>query len=118
MGGASSDVTSLMRQAARFNAGRPAVITPDTTCTFAHAWDRGVRLANQLAALGVRPGDRVAGLEDNNVGAADLFIGCAVAGAVRVPLYPRNSRAGHLAMLANTDCRVALVDRAYADTLA
>ena len=54
-------------------------------------WDRGVRLANALIDAGVRPGDRVAGLEDNNLGAADLFLGAAIAGAVRVPLYARNS---------------------------
>ena len=46
------DVTTLMRQAARLNASFPAIVTEDRTLTFAEAWDRGVRLANALIALG------------------------------------------------------------------
>lgn len=108
------DVTTLMRQAARLNAAFPAVVTEDRSLTFAQAWDRGVRLANALIGWGVRPGDRVAGLEDNNLGCADLYLGCAIAGAVRVPLYPRNSRLAHRDMLEGTTCKVLLVDEVYA----
>lgn len=112
------DVTTLMRQAARFNSSFPAIITEDRTLTFAEAWTRGVRLANALRALGVERGDRVAGLEDNNLGCADLVLGCAIAGAVRVPLYPRNSREAHRHMLEGTGCSVLLADAAYADDVA
>lgn len=111
------DVPSLMRQAAHFYGRRTAIITEDRTLTFAEAWDRGVRLANALIALGVERGDRVAGLEDNNLGAADLFLGCAVAGAVRVPLYARNARRSHGQMLEQTKTKVVLADPAYADTV-
>lgn len=111
------DVPSLMRQAVQLYGDRTAIITEDRTLTFAQAWERGVRLANALRALGVRPGDRVAGVEDNNLGAADLFIGCAIAGAVRVPLYARNARRSHGHMLAQTAARVVLADAAYADTV-
>lgn len=111
------DVPSLMRQAARLYGSRTAIITEDRTLTFAQAWERGVRLGNALRALGVGPGDRVAGVEDNNLGAADLFIGCAIAGAVRVPLYARNARRSHGHMLAQTAARVVLADAAYADTV-
>ncbi|MGO8885559.1 MAG: class I adenylate-forming enzyme family protein [Streptosporangiaceae bacterium] len=111
------DVPSLMRQAAALYNERPALITEDRTLTFGEAWDRGVRLANGLRSLGVQPGDRVAGLEDNNLGAADLFIGCAIAGAVRVPLYARNARRSRGQMLEQTSTRVVLTDLAYADTV-
>jgi acyl-CoA synthetase (AMP-forming)/AMP-acid ligase II len=104
-----------MRQAAALYRDRTALITEDAHFTYAQAWARGVRLANGLRALGIRPGDRVAGLEDNNLGAADLFIGCAIAGAVRVPLYARNARAAHQHMLEQTQTRVVLVDAAHAD---
>ena len=60
------DVCTLMRQSAGFNADGAAIVTPNQWVTFARAWDRGVRLANGLREFGVRPGDRVAGLEDNN----------------------------------------------------
>ena len=111
------DVPSLMRQAAQIYGRRTAIITEDRILTFAEAWDRGVRVANGLRALGVRRGDRVAGLEDNNLGAADLFLGCAIAGAVRVPLYARNARRSHGQMLEQTAARVVLSDPAYADTV-
>ena len=62
------DVPSLMCQAAQIYGRRTAIITEDRILTFAEAWDRGVRVANGLRALGVRRGDRVAGLEDNNLG--------------------------------------------------
>lgn len=111
------DVPSLMRQAAQIYGRRTAIITEDRTLTFTEAWERGVRVANGLRALGVSPGDRVAGLEDNNLGAADLFLGCAIAGAVRVPLYARNARRSHGQMLEQTAARVVLSDPAYADTV-
>ncbi|KIA65325.1 class I adenylate-forming enzyme family protein [Nocardia vulneris] len=111
------DVTTLMRQAAELNADRTAIITEQGTLTFAQAWTRGVRLANALRALGVRPGDRVAGLEDNNLGCVDTVLGCAIAGAVRVPLYPRNSAAAHAHMVGNTDAKVLLTDEAFADSV-
>ena len=111
------DVRTLMRQAVTYNRDRVAIVTEDRTLTFTEAWARGVRLANALRALGVKPGDRVAGLEDNNLGAADFLIGCAVAGAVRVPLYPRNSRTAHQHMIEHTQCKVVLADDTYADSV-
>ncbi len=113
-GGLAVDVTTLMRQAAHLNAGFTAVITEDVQLTFAEAWDRGVRLANGLRSMGVRPGDRVAGLEDNVLGCADLYLGCAISGAVRVPLYPRNSREAHGHMLSGTGCVVVVADEGHA----
>jgi acyl-coenzyme A synthetase/AMP-(fatty) acid ligase len=116
--------------AARSEFGRPlansmftaalvvGISVPELTLlTFAQAWARGVRPANALRALGVGPGDRVAGVEDNNLGAADLFIGCAIAGAVRVPLYARNARGSHGHMLAQTAAKVVLADAAYSGTV-
>ncbi|MFC5140265.1 class I adenylate-forming enzyme family protein [Actinomycetospora rhizophila] len=111
------DVPSLMRQSARFHADRTALVTRDRTLTFAQAWDRGVRVANGLRALGVRPGDRVAAVEDNTLGAADFFVGAAIAGAVRVPLYPRNSRRSHQVMIDQTGAVVVVAEAAYADAV-
>ncbi len=112
------DVPSLMRQSMALYRDRTALVTETATYTFGEAWARGVRTANGLRALGVRPGDRVAGLEDNNLGAADLFLGCAIAGAVRVPLYARNARQSHRHMIEQTQTRVVLVDAAHAAEVA
>jgi acyl-CoA synthetase (AMP-forming)/AMP-acid ligase II len=106
-----------MRQAVAHNRHRVAVVSEDRTLTFAEAWARGIRLANALRAMGVEPGDRVAGLEDNNLGAPDFLIGCAVAGSVRVPLYPRNSRTAHQHMIEHTGCKAVLADDTSADSV-
>lgn len=111
------DVPSMMRQAVALNRDRVAIITSERTLTYGQMWDRGVRLANALIELGVRPGDRVGGLEDNNLGAADLFLGAAIAGAVRVPLYARNSAESHAHMVGQTGTSVVLTDQAYADSV-
>ena len=116
-GGLRMDVRTMMRQAVRFNADRAAIITEDRRFTFTEAWQRGVRLANGIRALGIQPGERVAGVQDNNLGAADFVIGCAIAGLVRVPLYPRNSRAAHAGMLEGTQCRFVLADEVYAESV-
>src|SRR5687768_16442113 len=108
------EVRSLMRQAATYHADRVAVVTETTSLTYTQAWQRGIRLANALIELGCRPGDRVAGLEDNTLDAVDLFVGCAIAGVTRVPLYPRNGREAHAHMLDHTHAKVLLVDEAYA----
>src|SRR5439155_23074477 len=77
------DVRGLMRRSAIFHAGREAVVHGDDRLTFKEAWERGLRLANGLLALGLRPGDRVGVLEDNCLSAADCFIGLGAANLVR-----------------------------------
>ncbi len=112
------DVTTLMRRAAQHYSQREAIVHGDRRLTFAEAWDRGVRLANALLAMGLRPGDRVGVLEDNSIEAADLFQGAAIANLVRVPLYPRNGAEAHRHMLGHTNCRAVLVAEQYAHEVA
>jgi acyl-CoA synthetase (AMP-forming)/AMP-acid ligase II len=107
------DVRGLMRQSAQFNANRLAIVHGDVELTFAEAWDRAVRMANGLLALGLHPGDRVGVLEDNSVEAQDFFAGAAIAGLVRVPLYARNSPESHHHMLDHTGCRALVVAEQY-----
>ena len=103
------DVRTLMRRAAQHYSDFEAIVHNDIRLTFAQAWERGVRLANGLLAMGLKPGDRVGVLEDNSVEAADLFQAAAIANLVRVPLYPRNGRPAHTHMLGHTNCRALLV---------
>ncbi len=107
------DVTGLMRQAAHYNSRRTAIVHGDRRLTYAEAWDRGIRMANGLLALGLQPGDRVAVLEDNSVEAQDFFAGAAIAGLVRVPLYARNSPESHEHMIGHTGCRAVVVSQNY-----
>jgi acyl-CoA synthetase (AMP-forming)/AMP-acid ligase II len=108
------DVRTQMAQAVRYNSDRIAVIHGDRRLTFAEAWDRGVRLANALIALGLEPGDRVAVLEDNCIEAADFMQACAIANLVRVPLYARNAPEAHQHMIGHTGCKVVVVSDHYA----
>lgn len=107
------DVRTQMRSAAGYYAQREAVAMGDRRLSFAQAWERGTRLANGLLALGLRPQDRVAVLEDNRLESADFFLGAAIANLVRVPLYPRNARDSHVHMIGNTGCRALVVDEKY-----
>jgi acyl-CoA synthetase (AMP-forming)/AMP-acid ligase II len=112
------DVRGLMRRSAAFHSGLEAVAHGDERLTFAQSWERGLRLANGLLALGLRPGDRVGVLEDNCLSAADAFVGLGAANLVRVPLYPRNSRRAHAHMLDHTSCRALLVTPKYVEATA
>jgi acyl-CoA synthetase (AMP-forming)/AMP-acid ligase II len=112
------DVRSLMRRSALFHADHPAVVERDRRLTYAEAWTRGLRMANALLGLGLRPGDRIGVLEDNTLESVDLFCGAAAANLVRVPLYPRNRTEAHLHMLGHTGCRAVIVAASHAAALA
>lgn len=107
-------VRDAMRRAAQWNRDRIAVVSGDRSLTFAQAWERGVRLANGLRAMGLKPQDRVAVLEDNCVEAADFFLGSAIGNFARVPLYKRNAPEAHAHMIGHTGCRAVVVSAEYA----
>lgn len=112
------DVKRLMSRAAQHFADREAVVHGNRRLTFREAWTRGVRLANGLLALGLKPGDRIALLEDNSIESADIFQGAAAGNFVRVPLYARNDRSAHVHMMGHTNCRVLMVSEKYAADVA
>ncbi|MFD7476958.1 AMP-binding protein [Streptomyces sp. NPDC059837] len=58
----------------------------DTTRTYAQTREAAATMAGALAALGCRPGDRIAALMSNRIELVDLILGCAWLGAVVVPL--------------------------------
>jgi len=111
------DVRTQMRSAAGHYAERLAIVAGAARLSFAEAWTRGLRMANALLGLGLAPQDRVGVLEDNCLEASDFFLGAAIANLVRVPLYPRNSRAAHVHMLGHTGCRALVVSQKYAGEL-
>src|SRR5258705_720507 len=108
------DVRTLMHRSVRFWGDREAISSGERRLTFSEAWDRGIRMANALLETGLKPGDRVGVLEDNDIGAADFYLACTIANLVRVPLYPRNARESHIHMIGQTGCRVVVVNEAYA----
>jgi malonyl-CoA/methylmalonyl-CoA synthetase len=66
---------------------RPALETPaGDRLSYADLLAAAGRVANALAALGVRPGDRVAAQVEKSPAALALYLGCLRAGAVYLPL--------------------------------
>lgn len=112
------NVRDFMRRSAGFHRDKPAIIAGSTRLTYREAWERGCRMANWLRSLGLQPGDRVGSLEPNNLEAVDFFLGACIANVIRVPLYARNARASHRAMLEQTGCRALVVSEIYEDQVA
>ncbi len=86
-----------------------AVECEDRSLTFRQLFDRACRLANGLAALGVRPGDRVATLAANRLESVEEICAIALLGAVRAPLYAHNAVDVHLHMLSTVDASALIV---------
>ena len=66
---------------------RPLFIKPDgSVVTYGAIIELSGKMANALAALGVKPDDRVVAYVDKSVGAVALYLGCLRMGAVYIPL--------------------------------
>jgi acyl-CoA synthetase (AMP-forming)/AMP-acid ligase II len=102
------NVRKLLRRSAQFYGTREAIIDGSRRISFSEAWDRGIRFANGLLALGLKPQDRVGVLEDNCLESADAYLGLAIANLVRVPLYVGSSFEVHSHMLDQTNCRALI----------
>ncbi len=74
------------RAAAENGAAVHLVFTDGTTCTYAETHQRATRFAAVLIAAGIEPGDRVACFMGNSRALYEFFIGCAIAGAIAVPI--------------------------------
>ncbi len=86
--------------------GRPAVVTPDGTTTYAELLGLVCRTANALRGLGIEPGDRVALLLPDGLAWVATFFGALRLGAIAVPLNTRLGAADWAAMLADSGARV------------
>jgi fatty-acyl-CoA synthase len=96
-------------------ADRPFVITDERTVSYRETADWSVRLADGLAALGVRRGDRVGLLMANYLEFVPLKFAIARAGAVAVPfnyLYRQDELAY---VLAQSECNVLITMTGFGD---
>ncbi|TQM13733.1 acyl-CoA synthetase [Pseudonocardia kunmingensis] len=101
---------------ARIDPDRPALVEGERTLTHAGLARRTARLAGALAALGVRPGDRVAYLGVNATSVFETFFATWLLGAVAVPLNYRLAGAEIRYMLDDAGASV-LVHSPDADAL-
>jgi acyl-CoA synthetase (AMP-forming)/AMP-acid ligase II len=94
----------LIAQNGRWLADRPALVDGATTQTWQEFAAATARVANGLAALGVRPGERVAVLMESRLETVLALFGIVRAGAVAVPLNLSINDAAVAAMCADAGC--------------
>jgi acyl-CoA synthetase (AMP-forming)/AMP-acid ligase II len=79
-------LATLVTRQAHERGGKVALRFGNEAITFAELERRASQVANGLAALGVRAGDRVAYLGKNSTSYFEALLGAAKAGAVMVPI--------------------------------
>lgn len=94
----------LIAQNGRWLADRPAIIDGGAAMSWREFAAATARVANGLAALGVRPRERVAVLMDSRLETVLTLFGIVRAGAVAVPLNVSISDAAVAAMCADACC--------------
>jgi acyl-CoA synthetase (AMP-forming)/AMP-acid ligase II len=97
---------------------RPCLNTDGLSRSYAEVRESTFRIAAALAALGVRPGDRVAVLSANDPTALTCVYGISRAGAVWSPINPRNEAHENRELLDLFGCTVLLFQAAFAPLVA
>jgi acyl-CoA synthetase (AMP-forming)/AMP-acid ligase II len=101
--------TIIVNSAARY-ADNVAVWCDSRTLTYAELYDRSCRLANLLADLGLRKGDRVGMLSPNAFETPEQIAGIALGGFVRSAVYAHETGEVNAYLLDLVDARALLVD--------
>lgn len=99
----------LSRQAERF-PDRELLRIGDTRWTFTQARDIAAGMAARLTQGGLKPGDRVALLCGNHPGILQVYLGCAWAGLVAVPINIASRGAQLEHILKNCGATLAVCD--------
>jgi benzoate-CoA ligase family protein len=107
---ANATLSFLDRHVANGRGARSAIVTAETTTTYAELLGLVCRTANVLRAVGVRQGERVALLLPDGVAWAAAFFGALRIGAVAVPLNTRLSAVDWAAMLTDSGATVLIAD--------
>lgn len=96
----------MVRAAASSFPGRVALVETDgTTTSYAELVARASRAAHFLVATGLEPGDRVAAWLEDGSPYVELYLACAMAGLVVVPLNSRHTAHEVRAVLEDSDPR-------------
>jgi long-chain acyl-CoA synthetase len=112
------DVGQLLDVTARRYPQRTAVVDERRSLTYAEYRWRANRVANAIAAHGVRPGDAVAVLMGNSVSYAEVIFGLARAGAVAAHVSHRLSPAEMAALIEDSGACTLIFDAEYGDMVA
>ncbi|MGK5628107.1 amino acid adenylation domain-containing protein [Streptomyces sp. URMC 123] len=111
----AASVPELFRAQVARTPEAPALISGDTTVSYAELDRRANRIAHRLIAEGVRAEDRVALLHERSPEAVACLLGVLKAGAVYVPLDARHPASRIEAILSASGARLLLTDRSPAE---
>jgi acyl-CoA synthetase (AMP-forming)/AMP-acid ligase II len=98
----------LVRRGARHHRDRVAVRYGDDRLTFGEVISMAHRFGRALLSAGLRPGDPVGLLADNNLLSLPVDFALLLFGLIRVPLNSRLSEDEHAKMLTGARCHVML----------
>jgi acyl-CoA synthetase (AMP-forming)/AMP-acid ligase II len=112
------DLAALLEKTCTLHRDNIAVTCGGRSQTYGQLWERACRLANALLGQGLRPGDRVAVLADNQLEFFEQTTALAIAGLVRCPMYTQNKPDVHAHMLDTVSAAACLVQDTYAADLA
>jgi amino acid adenylation domain-containing protein len=104
----------LFLEQARQTPAATAVIGSDETWTFKTLAERATRISEELAGLGIGPGDRVAILSERTPQMVAALAGVAIAGAAYLPIDPTSPAQRVAGILADAEVRLVFVDAAGA----
>jgi crotonobetaine/carnitine-CoA ligase len=108
----------LIERRGRDDRDVPFCFFGDEVVTFGRLDAAVNRLANGLAGLGIRSGDRVAVMLPNHPDHIDAVLALAKLGATHVPVNVHQKRMGLQYLLAHSEVRAVIADARYAETLA
>jgi fatty-acyl-CoA synthase len=104
-------LTHFLDRAVSLYGEKEAIICDDRKFTYSQLYERVLRLANGLNALGVQKGDRVAYLAPNTVEMLEGFYGIFEIGGIMVPLNIRLKPEDYLFILNHSESKVLFVDQ-------
>jgi len=102
-------IARIVRRQAAAQPTNTALVDSDVTLTWARLYERSCIVANALVAAGVGPGDRVAIIDKNGSVFFEILFGCALCGAVPVPISWRLSVTELAATLNDSQAKIIFV---------
>jgi len=110
-------VATWLRRCETWFPERTAIVAGSASLSYAEFGRRSNQHANGLAALGLRPGDRVAVVTENSIPAVEALAACAKGGFVHVPISFRLTPREVVQIIGHSECRVLLAESHHADRL-
>ena len=111
---ARNSIGDALRRVTAKNSTKPALIWKDRSWTFKSLETASLRVAERLAALGLRKGDRVAAFGRNSDAYLLLWLACAQSGLIHVPANYGLTGSELRYILEQSGARALIVDKALA----